>query len=173
MGEKKLFQLQYLSLMFYCVFIRIQLSCVFSLGFLPVSTYGSAALCCLTHCYYHWHCELVCQTQTASSPWCWFRGRCRCCWKRARILCWSQGIYTANTQSGSYHNHIKAVSLHSTSETWVIKENRLGAYRRTHTHFSPFISTQNNFFKEIINHGYGNFYEAWLDLLPNISSVFI
>lgn len=107
---------------------------VFSLlvACLSVCTYkGSAALCSITHCYYHWHCEPVCQTQRASSPWCWFRGRCGCCWERARILCWSQGIYTANTQTGSYHNHIntpvaKAVPLCSTSETTVITENRRG-----------------------------------------------
>lgn len=47
---------------------------------------------------------------------------------------WSQGIYTANTQTGSYHNHInmpvaKTVPLHTTSETDGIKENRWGAQK--------------------------------------------
>lgn len=126
----------------------------------------SAALCCITRCYYHWHCEPVCQTQRASSPWCWFRGRCGCCWEGARILCWSQGIYTANTQTGSYHNHInmpvaKAVPLHSTSETTVIKENKLGG-GLTGAQTPIFLSffQHKNFFPENRNHGYGPFSEV-------------
>lgn len=42
----------------------------------------SSALCCITHCYYQWHCEPVCQTQRASSPQCWCKGGCGCCWER-------------------------------------------------------------------------------------------
>lgn len=94
--------------------------------------------------------SLFAKHREPACPWCWFRGRCGCCWERAWILCWSQSIYTANIQTASYHNRSnmpvsKVVSLCSTSG--IIKRSKEtdgGANVNTDALFSLLLSTQNN-----------------------------
>lgn len=91
---------------------------------------GSSALCDITHCYNHWCCEPVCQTQTSQYSLVLAEGEV---WmllrESASILWWSQGIYTANTQTGSYPNHINmivtnAAPLHTNGTLWSQKTGR-------------------------------------------------
>lgn len=78
----------------------------------------------------------------------------------ASILWWSQGIYTAKTQTGSYPNHINmivtsAAPLHTNKTVWSQKTDRGLPGTQIYIFFPISLNTK-HILPENINHGSGN-----------------
>lgn len=92
--------MQYVSLVFSCAFIRIQPSCVFSLGFLPLSMYLQRV--CSTVPYHTLLLPLAgslfAKHREPACPWCWFRGGVGRCMDAAEREPGSSADHKAFTQ---------------------------------------------------------------------------